>query len=356
MLGFNLLLVALAVQGAIIALCLSVLLVLRLRMTARLREVDHGLRHFEPVLHRWLTSEEDPVDLVRALRAMPAHAALRASTRLTTALVPAERHPALARALRDEPWVRAIIARGRSRLWWRRFDAARLLCVAGQPIDAPLVTRLLADRSPAVRLVAFDAAVRLGDRRLIDRGIGDLVRHQDAVQAYHFAALGLQPVLTGEALCRRLASPATSAELVAWIDAAGALATPAPLRAARLLARHEDADVRVHAARAIRRLAEPETVPVLIALLDDADWRVRAQAARALGALRVVDAVEPLARAVTDRAWWVRYRAALALAQVGGTARAALLAIADGEDALARDMAHLVTSLSPSAVIEMSEV
>jgi HEAT repeat protein len=83
---------------------------------------------------------------------------------------------------------------------------------------------------------------------------------------------------------------------------------------------------------------------------------VRAQAARALGALRVVDAVEPLARAVTDRAWWVRYRAALALAQVGGTARAALLAIADGEDALARDMAHLVTSLSPSAVIEMSEV
>jgi hypothetical protein len=52
----------------------------------------------------------------------------------------------------------------------------------------------------------------------------------------------------------------------------------------------------------------------------------------------------------------VRYRAALALAQVGGAARAALLAIAEGEDALARDMARLVGNLSPSTVIEMSEV
>jgi HEAT repeat protein len=97
-------------------------------------------------------------------------------------------------------------------------------------------------------------------------------------------------------------------------------------------------------------------VPVLVRLLADTDWRVRAQAARALGALRVRDAVDPLAAAVRDRAWWVRYRAALALAQVGDRGRTVLRAIADGEDALARDMARLVAHLSPAAVIEMSEV
>lgn len=345
-----------AAQGAFIALSLSVLLVLRLRMLARVRDVETGVRALEPVLHHWLSSDGPPTAVAQTLAAMSHDAALRSATRLATALVPPERHPALAEALASAPWVRAVVARGDSPWWWHRFDAARLLCIAGRPDDAPLVIRLLADRSPAVRLVAFDAAVRLGDAGVIDHAIGRLVLHQDAVQAYHFAALGLQPTLTAAALQRRLRSEASVAELIPWIDAAGALAAPAPLRAVRHLAQHPDADVRVHAARAMRRLAEPDTVPTLVTLLADEDWRVRAQAARALGALRVVDAIGPLAHAVTDRAWWVRYRSALALAQIGGAGRAALRAIVTGEDALARDMAHLVANLSPSSVVEMSEV
>jgi HEAT repeat protein len=83
---------------------------------------------------------------------------------------------------------------------------------------------------------------------------------------------------------------------------------------------------------------------------------VRAQAARALGALRVGAATDELAVAVCDPAWWVRYRAALALAQIGGEARAALVAVTTADDALARDMAMLVSGLSSAAVLEMSEV
>lgn len=48
--------------------------------------------------------------------------------------------------------------------------------------------------------------------------------------------------------------------------------------------------------------------------------------------------------------------AALALAQIGGEGRDALLAVARGDDALARDMSILVAGLSSAAVIEMSEV
>ena len=83
---------------------------------------------------------------------------------------------------------------------------------------------------------------------------------------------------------------------------------------------------------------------------------MRAQAARALGALRARDATAELARGRPRPSWWVRYRAALALAQIGGEAREALLAVTRGDDAMARDMAVLVAGLSSAAVVEMSEV
>ena len=47
---------------------------------------------------------------------------------------------------------------------------------------------------------------------------------------------------------------------------------------------------------------------------------------------------------------------ALALAQIGGEARDALLAVSHGDDPMARDMSPLVTGLSSAAVVEMSEV
>jgi HEAT repeat protein len=179
---------------------------------------------------------------------------------------------------------------------------------------------------------------------------------QDAVQQYQFAALNRHPGIVAEALVPRLRPEVPAVMLNAWIDAAGASANPVALWRVRDLALHEAPEVRLHVARALRRHAEPETVPVLLKLLTDDDWRVRAQAARALGALRVISAAAPLAEAVRDRAWWVRYRAALALAQIGGEARGRLLLVSRGSDPLARDMSRLVAGLSSAAVVEMSEV
>ncbi len=245
---------------------------------------------------------------------------------------------------------------GRSPFWWRRFDVARLLSVVGGEGDAELIRSLLADRNPAVRLVAFDAAARLSGAQLVDRELDDLPSRQDAVQAYQCAALARHPQMVAEALIPRLTGDAPVRALNSWIDAAGALTSPVALRRVRHLAPHPQPEVRVHVARALRRLVEPETPDVLLALLADHDWRVRGQAARALGALRVGAATDALAKAICDPAWWVRYRSALALAQIGGVARAALLAVGTGDDPLARDMARLVAGLSPAAVVEMSEV
>lgn len=346
---------ALGVELGMIILSLLVLVLLRLRLTARARAVEAGVADIEPVLRDWLVSNAAAEPIVARLRAQEPSVAFRSLARLATPYLTFERQQRLAPLLRHEPWVRAMLAEGQSPLWWRRFDAARLLSIVGGDHDKTLIAQLLHDRSPAVRLVAIDAAARLGGQ-LVDMELDGLPTRQDAVQAYQLAALARYPSEVAGALIRRLVPDAPPEALNAWVDASGALADPAALTRVRELATHPRADVRLHVARALRRLPEPQTVPVLVTLLTDDDWRVRAQAARALGAMRIGSATSALAVAVRDRSWWVRYRAALALAQIGGEAREELIDVTRGQDPLARDMSILVAGLSTAAVIEMSEV
>ncbi len=352
---FHTLVVALAVEGVLILLSLLGLVVLRAHLSSRTRGVAAGVRALEPALHGWLVQGSDVRQIVLLLRAQTPYVAFRSVARLATPYLTFERQQILAPLLHDETWVRDLLRHGQSRWWWRRFDAARLLSIVGGDGDQALISALLNDRNPAVRLVAIDAAARLGGQ-LVEVELDGLPLRQDAVQAYQLAALGRHPRPVAAALLPRLRPDAPPGALNAWIDAAGALASPEALTRVRTLSTHPRPEVRLHVARALRRHAEPDTVPVLLTLLADDDWRVRAQAARALGALRVRSAATVLAGAVHDRSWWVRYRAALALAQIGGEAREALLAVTRGEDPMARDMSVLVAGLSSAAVVEMSEV
>ncbi len=356
MLSIDVLLFALSLEAGLVVVCLVLLLLLQSRIVARRRAVESAVAVLEPLLRDWLVLNAPLDGVVIALRNLPPHSAFRALARLVTRHVSYERQQALAVVLRAEPWVVSQLRTKSSPFWWRRFDAARLLSIVGLSGDAPVIERLLNDGSAAVRLVAFDAASRLKDRPLIERELNDLPTRQDAVQAYQMSALGRHPGPVSRALRPRLSPDAPVQALNAWIDASGALADPEALRKVRDLSSHASPEVRVHVARALRRLAEPETVEVLLTLLVDADWRVRAQAARALGALRAAAGIDALAVALCDRGWWVRYRSALALAQIGGAGRDRLHWIANAEDALARDMAQLVSGLSQAAVIEMSEV
>jgi HEAT repeat protein len=343
-------------EGIVVALAIVALIVMRWYLDAHTREVETAVQTLEPVLHAWLILNTDVETVQIALRGMSPHAAFHSLARLATTQVTFQRQQDLARVLRSEPWVGSILRHARSRLWWRRFDAVRLLSVVGGEEDAAVIEALIEDRSPAVRLVAMDAAAHLEGRPLVDRELDTLPLRQDAVQAYQNAAMARHPQLVADALIPRLSADAPTQFLNAWIDAAGALANPAALERVRELASHPLPEVRVHVARALRRLADPDTPPVLVQLLTDADWRVRAQAARALGALRCGIATEELVHAARDRSWWVRYRSALALAQIAGPARDALVGLTHSDDAMARDMSTMVAGLTSSAVVEMSEV
>jgi HEAT repeat protein len=347
---------ALAVEGLLVGFCFLAFIALRWRVDARRREVDAATWTLEPLIHAWLVLDADIGPVVASLRRLRPHAAFRGLARLATQHVTFEHQQRLAAALRGEAWVAAILRHAASPLWWRRFDAARLLSIVGGEGDVACIASLLDDRSPAVRLVAMDAAARLQGRPLVDRELDTLPRRQDAVQAYQWATLSRHPVLVGDALIARLTADAPTASLNAWIDAAGALANPTALVRVRELASHDLPEVRLHVARALRRLADPDTPAVLARLLHDTDWRVRAQGARALGALRCGASIVALSQAVRDRSWWVRYRSALALAQIGGPAREALVGLTRCDDPMARDMSTLVAGLSSAAVVEMSEV
>ena len=163
--------------------------------------------------------------------------------------------------------------------------------------------------------------------------------------------------MVAAALVKRLTPDAPVAALNAWIDASGALASPEALDRVRDLANHTAPEVRLHVARALRRHADPDTVP-------DSDGAARRRGTGACGPRPLVPSAPcaparppaSLAPGVCDPSWWVRYRSALALAQIGGESREVLLAVARGDDPMARDMAVLVGGLSSAAVVEMSEV
>lgn len=346
---------ALQIIGMAIVVGFLGLITVRARMDARNRQVEAAVRAVEPVLHSWLVDGADVLAVRQALRGLPPHAAFRALARLVTQQVTLEHQQMLAQVLRAEPWVHRILRRARSRAWWRRFDAARLLCVVGDEADARVIAALMGDDNPAVRLVAIDAAARLPGRALVDKALDALEQHQDAVQAYQIAKLSSQPMVVADALIDCLTPDASVPRLAAWIEAAGALADPRVLERVCAFASHEHFEVRARVAAALRRYASPDVPAILLRLLADDDWRVRAQAARALGALHIATAASALATAACDRVWWVRFRSALALAQIGGSARPTLEQLTCGPDRLARDMSTLVAGLSSTVVVELAE-
>jgi len=93
-------------------------------------------------------------------------------------------------------------------------------------------------------------------------------------------------------------------------------------------------ELRMAAANALRRLADPGTLPALIDTLDDPEPQVRARAARACGSVGDERAADALAARLEDPASRVRREAADALAAIGtDQALTPLLdAVDDGND------------------------
>jgi len=79
----------------------------------------------------------------------------------------------------------------------------------------------------------------------------------------------------------------------------------------------ENPDVRARAAPVIARIADPRSTPILLTLLEDAQWFVRLHALRALSSPQFQPQAAEIARHLTDPNWMVREAAGKALLVFG---------------------------------------
>jgi HEAT repeat protein len=343
------------IQGAFFALLVLLLFINRARRIHRSRRAAAAANKVAEPLQKWLMGAGTATDLASVLRRLPERDALDQLTVHVAPRVAPEQLAHLARSLREDRWVRRTLAQSSSRWWWRRLDAARLLAVVGSVRDRTLLRQLLGDPHAAVQAAASICLTRVADYALVEHVLDTLHTRPPIVRVFQLRILRETWKYTIPALLERLQPVAPLAKLQVWIALAESLADSrclAPLLAFR---NHPVVEMRISAARALRRYLHPEAQDVLRDMMRDSDWRVRAQAARALGAVGASDAVAELSHALADRSWWVRFRSALALAQLGEAGRRALRVARDRSDRYAADMAAMVSGLSDGAVVELAE-
>ena len=352
---FSVILFVAVVQGAFFALLVLLLFVNRARRSHRSRAAAAAANMVAEPFQRWLLGKGTAADLANVLRRLPEREALDQLTIHVAPRAAPEHLAQLARALREDRWVRRTLAQSTSRWWWRRLDAARLLAVVGSLRDRTLLRQLLGDRHAAVQAAASICLTRVGDYALVEHVLDTLHTRPPIVRVFQLRILRESWKHTVPALLARLLPVAPMAKLQVWIALAESLADVqflAPLLAFR---NHPVVEMRISAARAFRRYLHPDAQEALREMMRDSDWRVRAQAARALGAVGANDSVAELSNGLADRSWWVRFRSALALAQLGEAGRRALRVARERPDRFAADMASMVSGLSDGAVMELAE-
>jgi hypothetical protein len=346
---------ALVLEGVLLAAIAMVVVLRRIIRMRRDRLTQHVEQQAARGLRAWLLEGHGARAYTDALDGVPSHIALHRLASAMTEHIPAEHRDELVVLLRDAKWTARITAQARSRYWWRRLAAARLLAFTATAHERELVRRMLDDAHPAVRTAATRCLVRLNDPALVALLLDRLPSFPPFVRAALTVTLRDVAHLALPEIMRRLERPAGSAELETLVNVLEVLGAPEAFDTLAGLAVHPSASVRLAVARALKRQFHADASKILADLLRDSDWRVRAQAARSLGALAAHETTPLLAAALADPAWWVRFRASLALAQMGETGRRVLRESRRAHDRMARDMASLVCGLSEGSIIELTE-
>ena len=335
-----------------------VLLMLANRARRRLMRPERSEREtgVSEAFSMWLVGAAPLHELVSRLRAIPPEDALEQTIEAVAKRAPPDRRRELQAALRREPWVARYLRQARSRIWWKRLQAARTLTIAGGPGDRAHLEHLLVDAHPAVEIAAIGAIESVADADLVAKLLADLPQRPTVVRRVLMRALVRIWPMARRVVLAGLQAPGVPPErLEAWIGLAELSADPECVVAAAAHSTHPDGSVRVAVARVLRHYYHPLVQDKLAALLRDPEWAVRASASRTAGTLGDPAALAPLRAACSDSAWWVRFRASLAIAQLGEPGRAVLRELRDGTDPFARDMAMMISGLSDGGVLELAE-
>jgi HEAT repeat protein len=348
--SLDFLIIVAGVQAGFLVALVTLIVLTRWFWIRRRARLAGPQARLERTVQSWVRGATPVTRVLMYLRLLPSGLAFDMLMHYAARLPP-EAARRLTTAASGQRWVAAIRADARSRHWWLRLEAGRLLSVAGRPQDVHLVLRLLADPHPAVVIAAIGVLERVPSAALMAAVLERLPGLAPTIQAYAAAALQRSLVDLGPVLLKYLTGQRDRPGLAAYVDLAARLGAPQFLTALTALADHPDVEVRIAVARGLGRDPDATDTDALQQLADDQAWQVRAQAIQALGRVRA-QAVDVFQRGLRDSAWWVRLRAAFALMGAGPPGRDALLAAEIGADAFARDMAQLVLGLPPAALAE----
>jgi HEAT repeat protein len=263
--------------------------------------------------------------------------------------VAGETHDAVAEAAERIGVTPRALALVHDRRWWRRLRGARVLTALRS--DARVVDDLLDDPHPLVRAQAAEWSASLpepgpADRvaaLLDDRDPRCVFAAQDALTRIGTRAEAPLAARLGAAAASAADEVATRATaLLATLEVASALGSPAFAPAAGELTWSSDARVRERAAGILGAAGSEGVVTTLTSLLDDPEPAVRRAAADALGETGDWTSAGRLGAALADNDFSVRRAAGLALLRLGAPGLVTLRASLSGDDQLARDMAARV--------------
>lgn len=203
----------------------------------------------------------------------------------------------------------------KSRVWWERLGALRVLQFLPMDEFKDSVVALQQDPRPLIRLEAIRASSGLNERelaRVISRWpeIGWMLDHHPIDAAHE--RFGGPTILELEDLIGKEDHPEILVRLIELVPRLGG-ATNFLMEAAG----HPDLSVRLAALKVMANVWSDEVRRELIVSLEDKDWRVRALAARSLAAHGHTDSVRAIAHLLLDKDPRVKMSAGVALKQLG---------------------------------------
>jgi HEAT repeat protein len=341
----SLVITVLVIEGIVLVLLVGALLSTAAWRSATGARRARRLQVARDTLRRVVSGDEAPDAGRRQLLRLPRALQVTAFGELAVNLS-GERLAQLGR-LAEEAGLTGRALRGcRSRRWFRRLRAVRLLSLLGS--GSPTVADRLHDRHSEVRAAAATSCAGHGGVESVHRLLGAL---DDDSPLVRFAAK--------DALLRigRAAVPPIAARLQARdalrldavLEVALGMAEPRLLGPALAFTRDPSSRTRQLALRVVGAVGGASAVQALEAGLADPAAEVRGAAAEALGALGHWPAGPRLVLALGDPAWSVRRGAGLALRALGGPGALLLRRALSAEDRFARDMARQVLDLPDPA-------
>lgn len=333
--------------GLVILVLLSLLLLLGHALWASLRGRVNAdrLARGRAAMYGMVAGEQTMVGDLAVIRALPASVQdqllIEVSLRFGGSM--RERLHDLAR---DVGALERSRHRLRSRLWWRRLYAARVISSVGGCERE--MTDLLSDPHPIIRAQAAEWGADHPSAEVLSRLL-ELLSDPAALSRFTVqdSLLRLGPA-AAEPLLEYLSTHG-GREVLPALEVAAARPDPTFAGPAIALCRDSYPPVRAVAARLLGAVGGGDAVEALIGLMSDEDAAVRASACRAIGRLGHWPAAPRLAEMLRDSAWEVRRAAGLSLRHLGSPGTLLLRRARSDADPFAADMAELVLSIPAAA-------